>query len=706
LYKHIELENFGVHRRCVLDPSPRLTGIVGPNGSGKSTVLHALEFLVTGAVASAGIKEQNINQFATKKGSSSVEGVLTHNGQTLNIVRGLQKAKSQLTIDGGAAVFGDVKVNAELAAVFGGALPLFGDYVFVKQHNLYDFIDATETVRAKAFAQLFGTKRAETCWGLIGARLAKITVPRRSEALDGLITDAVTNNDRLAALRGQVTAYDDVAHPTGALELGEALLARWDKLQRVRAEIATAAAERDALVVQVSNAECATDDAAQKLDDLISAHKRLAGDVDGARLVLAQWQAYQKRRRASDELTRRKAALDEEVAAHPKPPPPDGYVSSRDPARQGQIGRLSLEIAAARNLVVTFHDGVAACPTCGTPTTVLEAAIAAARQCVARGTAALNLLKDALDAAATYEVWLATWKAWRAGYTARVEAYNAAVEDLEDDGAAPDGDEDDLKRILTTHETLTEAIAAARREHSKAAGLRDQLLGRRSEREARLAQLTCERRALKCDQDAVAAARTAREAVLARSAERGRLLGEIGELEITVARNEATIATLRAEEASGAVVRQRITHLEALRAVLHRNNLPKQVAAGYLHLLESGVNQLLDRVGADFRIQTSDDQSYTAVFHDGRIIPANRLSVGQKVLLAINFRVEVNATFAHDIGVLCLDEPTQFLDTKNLGALDVALARLRTLSDARGLQCFVVTHEKRLSRLFDSVVAL
>jgi len=66
----------------------------------------------------------------------------------------------------------------------------------------------------------------------------------------------------------------------------------------------------------------------------------------------------------------------------------------------------------------------------------------------------------------------------------------------------------------------------------------------------------------------------------------------------------------------------------------------------------------------------------------------------------------VNSLFAADLGVITLDEPTAYLDDENINCLDLALARLRSLSEARGLQCILITHEKGLGHLFDHVVQL
>ena len=76
------------------------------------------------------------------------------------------------------------------------------------------------------------------------------------------------------------------------------------------------------------------------------------------------------------------------------------------------------------------------------------------------------------------------------------------------------------------------------------------------------------------------------------------------------------------------------------------------------------------------------------------------------MILALAFRVAVNSLFAGMAGLLCLDEPTESLDEGNLACLEVAIGRMRDLSESRGLQCLLVTHEPSFEVLFDGVLRL
>jgi DNA repair exonuclease SbcCD ATPase subunit len=164
----------------------------------------------------------------------------------------------------------------------------------------------------------------------------------------------------------------------------------------------------------------------------------------------------------------------------------------------------------------------------------------------------------------------------------------------------------------------------------------------------------------------------------------------------TVVKQEAEAVKLRKWSAIADTAR------EALK------NAPRLVAQRNLQRLETAINELLQIFGVNFQVKVANDGSPTfiAEFYDGRRQVAQRLSIGQKTVLALAFRVAVNAMFAEEIGLLALDEPTASLDQPRIQALAPVLEKLRDLSTAKGLQCLLVTHASSLSHLFESTIEL
>ena len=119
-----------------------------------------------------------------------------------------------------------------------------------------------------------------------------------------------------------------------------------------------------------------------------------------------------------------------------------------------------------------------------------------------------------------------------------------------------------------------------------------------------------------------------------------------------------------------------------------------------------GVSQRhLSLFAATFSVAPDDSLGFTATFFDGsRTHSADRLSVGQKIILAISFRVAVNSTFAGSLSVLSMDEPTPGLHEEELDRLPEVFEPLRNVAQSQGLQIIVVTHEPRIEHLFDKVI--
>ena len=87
-----------------------------------------------------------------------------------------------------------------------------------------------------------------------------------------------------------------------------------------------------------------------------------------------------------------------------------------------------------------------------------------------------------------------------------------------------------------------------------------------------------------------------------------------------------------------------------MRKVLHRDALPRRISQHYMALLQRETNDLLNRLDCPFSVTAKEDLSFEATFADRRRVPAARLSGGEKVVLAIAFRIAVNTLFARDLG--------------------------------------------------------
>jgi exonuclease SbcC len=145
---------------------------------------------------------------------------------------------------------------------------------------------------------------------------------------------------------------------------------------------------------------------------------------------------------------------------------------------------------------------------------------------------------------------------------------------------------------------------------------------------------------------------------------------------------------------------------ESFRSVFHKDAAPRFVAQRNLEHLQSMMNEILQMFDTPFRVAADEGLSFQASFAAGSRQPAERLSGGQKVILALAFRLALNLMFAENIGALYLDEPTAWLDEHHIRGFEPVLQQLRDFSTARGLQTIIITHERALAPLFDTVVQL
>jgi DNA repair exonuclease SbcCD ATPase subunit len=372
---------------------------------------------------------------------------------------------------------------------------------------------------------------------------------------------------------------------------------------------------------------------------------------------LAQWQVYHvsalARKKAEDAL----AALE----AAPEVAPTQPTCTDLTPAEETRVAGLRAEHSALRANITHMQTRKENCPTCGQR--VVDP-IARALQIGKMEEQAEGLKQelDALDARNTQWQQYATARRAYDAWALRVKKAQEALAAFAVCNA-PSTNEAALREIVNEAKEYQEAVVTLREQYNNdhAAFLQEERdLQRRQERN-RLDHGNAER--------------------------------QLQEFEQVV---ERTAATRAAKE-----------HLAAVRQVFHHDEAPRLVSYTYVEQMLEEVNDVLEIFDAPYRVVMDENLGFVANFLDGvRRQPDRRLSVGERIVLAMAFRITVNSTFASQVGMLVLDEPTAGLDEHNLGCLPRAIDRLKELSESRGLQVFFVTHEPRITAIFDNVIEL
>jgi len=699
-----ELANVCQHARLVHEWSPRTNLIIGPIGSGKSNLLKAIKFNLLGDFDNYGVKEDNVWQFAAARSKSYVRQELTHEGNEIEITRYLAGGKSEIVVNGTRSI-GERAITDVLTDLVKANRAILDNYVFVGQHTMFDFIDQTPGKRAEGFNKVFDLETIAVVHKAIGEAIRKAPAPADPAIeIDQIRLRLRTAQTEIKAAKADLAT---VAHVVGV-----------DPSDTPHAATLANATTHATFIEEIAELDDQIGDynrtikalrtqhtaASQDLADLRTAIEESKADVDGARTALAAWTAHRKSFSRHTKARTTHAALVAELAARPRPDQPPGY----EPAATLDAARIKLadQIAADEDFLATFAaDGVAACPTCGTLRDSLQTRVdAVAAALPARQTAHADLRTRA-TVAANWERADQTWRRWYDVQRSKIEqAAQAEAEADRDIAQAPSGSAEEVEEVVTAFDALCAADRAMTKTvHDLAIDLateRASRTGLRNRREFCTGQL-----------ERLAVAPEAYEAAVAGLAgfmedirRHGLYQGRITELRRQKAADQARLDALQAQAVEVADARAWNDRLEDYRTITAR--LPSLVVKNYLEIVTPDVNTLLGQFEAPFQVTLGAELAFLAHFVDGRVQEAGRLSGGQHVQLALAFRVAVNSLFADKVGLLTLDEPTQYLDADSMGAVKAAMAYLRSLSDSRGLQCLLVTHEPQFVTLFDNVLQL
>ena len=698
----LDLTNFCQHAAATFHFHPGLVCVRGPNGAGKSNLVTAVAAALTNDFPRGdGGREANVTFGRT--GPSGVSLRFEHNGVVAVVERGLRPAFHRLTV--GDRVFNkEADVRRELEAFLGISAAVLRNYVFVGQGRLTTVLTGKDADRVDALHQLFGLDRAEAVWKAL-----------RDAPLPAVPTPAdVTELAKRIRLTEVTLTQLDAAIADGPADSPEALVAAAAVAKQTadrysQATAATAAATRVAEDVKAAAAAATNRRAAAAAAAAAAATAAAAAATAEAAAVEAyaavgQWSAIGEAHAAYDDA---QAVIDAAVAdatAYAARPLPDDYLPDTPPMAEYLRGLVSDAEWWARYAATFAPGGCHLCPTCGTavaslPTDPATAAEAAANKAASRRTAeaAWNCSRQ-FDAS----------ERQRAGFRQTATAKAAAATRRRDDVDIPPSP----AMSWETAVELTRRVVTAANE-SLLAGRAAATAGREAEvADGRLADKVAEVGRLTAlaatPVDATQAAAADAEAVRLRTvaAAKMRQLADrdSGRLSLASDRRAAVAAAPLVARADRAAALS--DHLSRARDVFHRQALPAVLAARFLSAVVGDLNDLLFRFDAGFSVTVAADLRFVATLPSGAVQPADRLSWGQQAVLAIAFRVAVNATYAGDLGVLSLDEPTAGLDERNLRGVETALGRLRELSASQGLQVLLVTHEKGLDHLFDQVIQL
>lgn len=704
----LRLENVCQHENLAAEFSPGLNAVIGSNGSGKSNVLKAIYASLTNDFSrNPGEKADNIRQAAGPREASRAVLRFSHAGAEYSILRSLRPAKQELTVPGETVLTKDRDVNDRIAKILNTSPDVLDSYVFVDQWRMFDFLDATPAVRAKAFARLFGTYSAEEAWKAVGDYVSKNQPVQAGAELDSLGAEKDLLQQSVSEVESKLKQYDDLPERPPATDPDRQALESARRRRDLEQEEGNIRREASVLLARTGGLKAELSEFETDLRSLEAAESGVQGDADQARAALAHWRNYNTVRKARERVANRLEKTRLEAATKSKPAPYGLYVSDIDPAND-RLDETQKELARAKRFLLSFDPktGRYECPECHTPVDNLKDRIEEAKRYVAEKQPEADELLRHVTASRAYDRLLGEYTRWHVDWANRMSELEKELAGLQD-VAVPQATEEELRRVVVTHDEMRQTLRDLQRTVGEISREVESLEGRSAELDRRLAAVVAEKNALAVisPEGEEQVRRRADDRVRRyqeRAALRGTRQSQVRQLQDV----DKRIAEAERKKADSELSRRRADHFSQVRDILHRDALPRAVARHHLRRLESQTNEFLSLFDAPFRVRTDDDLSFRAMFQDGGDRPAGRLSGGQKVVLALAFRLSVNSAFAGEVGLLCLDEPTVGLDEHNLSCLEPALNRLRDLSRSRGLQVIMVTHERSLAHLFDKVIDL
>lgn len=708
--ERLTLVNFCNHPHRVIEFNSGTTAIIGPNGSGKSHIMGGIRFALTGENPNVGTKTANIYDRIALGENSFVELVFSHGGVTATVRRNIKPARptAVLTINNGAEVVeGDNEVTARIQRIVGITTDILNEIVIVGQEEIFGFLDKTPAKRAEQFQRLFQTEQAAVIYKVIGDQLKTVQIPEVGVDRDQIVTLITAASDVKVRTTQQLQGYPTFEEIQIGRQQNADVVTAYNTRLTAEQELTNSQTQR---VTAVNGHTTASANLAKLTAERATIAESLAkseAPAEAARLSLANLAGARQRAEARARLSNRVTTLQQQLnaAIGQAPAKPENYTDNIA-AVEKTYSDVSVALAEHQRLSCSFNGQLAACPTCGTPVEAFHDKIAAANAAIPQLTSQLQALRSTIDRSRDYNNRYQLHQTTVGGLQGQVNSANQQLLDSPAE-ATSTVDEAALHQTVATAKTLTDGLAEydnlIRMASIEAARWEGQLtaIDKQIERQ-RQQLLTMPIYTVEQVSQAQTNIGQWDQAAAARR-----------QLDVALATSQADIRRLSEQLAAA----DRVHHeaeirrgwhafAESFRSVFHKDAAPRFVAQRNLEHLQSMMNEILQMFDTPFRVAADEGLSFQASFVAGSRQPAERLSGGQKVILALAFRLALNLMFAENIGALYLDEPTAWLDEHHIRGFEPVLQQLRDFSTARGLQTIIITHERALAPLFDTVVQL
>jgi exonuclease SbcC len=697
---NVTIKNFCQLREREDEFAPGVICIRGRNGAGKSNYMKAILYALTGTSSNNGKKEEDL-RWGEEKGSVKVE--FERGGVQGWVLRDISSAKC--TMKYGDQKFKSAKeVEAAIYGIIGVSPKVLQDMVFVAQGMIEGVLFQRPAERAKALQSLFGTEHAEKIRELLLEELDQVRPESMAEAIEECEEKLKTFNVLLLELElklreetPRILSKERTIQMQSVVEAHREMARLTEAMHKISEEASTLSAQQ---VVEATTLSTLT----EHESSLAAAVHEFSLVAETARKSLASYDASVKAAARRASLAQTLESVKKNLST-PKPPDSDVTDAAMEQLKTS-LSELNQQIMLSRKVLAADNPD-RQCPTCGQR--VSEAC----------------LLQHRVDLQTNGNKY-AEVSNMLSSYTGRRESARMALERWQKTLDAAERDKQHIERELASLAEVPqlavnrdELLAAIADAESSAAVLGDvrtkrAVSGQRLKNlESRLATLKTEQGKLTVRisdiQPVVATPSADAQALLASGQQAAvtcaELNGRIKALSSTGDEWQAKLNKCKEEESRLAGKKKYRDMVERARSVLHRDQLPRLVAQVYIKALNDRLLKYLELFEVPYLARIMEDLSITCTFGD-RVVPSERLSGGEKVMLGIAFRFAVYDLFVSDLGLLILDEPTVYLDSDRIDSVLSLLEKAKGYSKSAGLQLIVITHETRLAGVFDQVIEL
>ena len=716
ILKRIRLHNYCQHRDLDLAIEGTLIALTGPNGKGKSNLLGGIQFGLTGE--HPGKNKDQLLSWGAAEGRVEIEFELE--GVQATITRALHSTFSELQW-GSESIRGTTQVNEALRVHLGMDKDLVKQAVFVRQAEIDSILFTTARERELAFQRLLGIGETSKIHKVLGDVISELALPVN---YDEQIAQGKARHQELTArvtiLGGQLaqiqTARNQAPQATDILAQLASIRASLQAAIRVTGAV-TPLEEQDSRTNQAKGSM----DAILPIELSLPETDRYIQDLQGR---IYQAEQYQRAQQAWKKAGEAVLAL----GVSPYAPADLQTAKKQYDDATAEINRLAGRHKLHQDMLAGLRgaQGLQECPVCGSKVEDIQR-LNDRLQGILQG-----LQETGTTLRSSQQVYQKVYadidqatRTFQDQYTRLTAAYQQAESTLKglvvstEDPAAllPQiGELQERRRAYLANCTARQSLEATWKTHQGA------LERCRQECQAAITALQVLVPGIQPQdlpgliqalQAQIPALEQQRDQLHGMDTEIARLQGMVGELHDAVLKLNQAVKQLEDKRAGQAGQQEALGVLGRVRDWFHFSNGPGTLSKAVLEALNQDVNNFLGQFTAPFVVEPSSETlGFRVIFTDGRETApggppeASVLSGGERIQLAVAFRLSVYCMFAGKLGLLAMDEPTNFLDSANIGRFGEVLQKVKRIAAGMNLQLIVATHETSVLPFCDTSIDL